>query len=74
MNPKYFIICTPSQLRNLTMCESPLDYAFFNGMTILDEDDSRFEHMCEYRLVANAMDQEKRAIKRQTAMFNRKDV
>jgi len=74
MNPKYFIICTPSQLNGLTSCESPLDYAFFNDMTILDEDDSRFEHMCEYRLVANAMDQEKRAIKRQTAMFNRKDV
>lgn len=74
MNPKYFIICTLSQLKGLTTCESPLDYAYFNEMTILDEDDTRYEHLCEYRLIANAMDQEKRAARRMTARFNRKEV
>jgi hypothetical protein len=74
MKPKCFIICTPSQLNGLTSTENPLDYAYFNGMTILDEEDARYEYMCEYRQVANSMDQEKRAARRQTARFNKKDV
>jgi hypothetical protein len=74
MNPKYFIICTLDQLKSLMDCQNPLNYAYFNEMTILGEEDGRYEHLCEYRLVANEMDQEKRAARRMTARFNRKEM